>query len=455
MCLHIRLAKSFLLLTLCIAAHASAKQSFAADFKGDPAPLYLTLPMLELPYNVTQGYRVPGMSQSLMISNSASYASHAAVDYVFSPLGWVAQGFGLVGWEMLFTYLPGGGGWVHEEWHRAVLGRRGIDSFDDIYYMKIGASTVSVSHVKDEDLVKLKTEHNDEMVRLMEAGNEANIEQTRVMRRDSFFSGRSTKHDRIGWLMNLLNESLYIQMCTTSEADTMTDDFNKKETTIKERDFTGLDFTAWIYDLHRPNDPYAARGVHPSGTGYDRYIKHSDLSDSELKYLRRSWRLSLLNLVSPQLLGVDRFIATNPVTDDPFFINGTLFHHLTSFGWDIGADIFTVQNRQKFEFIFHGYSNEKHFFPGLECTLYRMQFSAADNTFYLTARILFFLQPKDGLFHESTPKPGGLAGLGIAYPIIDKLELYTDVSVKSYGWVAGTVYLSPVAEVKSGLTFIL
>jgi hypothetical protein len=449
-----RITKSALFISLCIICIAEIHAS-GAEFKGDPAPLYLTLPVIELPYNAAQGYRAPGMHQSLMISNSAAYASHAAVDYVLSPLGWVAQGIGLFGWEMLFTYLPGGGGWIHEEWHRAVMGRRGINSYDDVYNMKIGASTVSVSHVKDEDLAKLKAQHNDEMVRLMSAGNEANIEQTRTMRRDSFFTGRSTKHDRIGWIINLLSASLYIQMCTTTEANTMTDEFNKEETTIAERDFTGLDFTAWVYDLHRPNEPYAARGLHESGIGYDRYIKHSDLSDSEKKYLRRSWRLSLLNFVSPQLLGFDRFLTTNPVNDDPLFINGTLFHHLTSFGWDIGANIFIVQNRQKFEFIFHGYSNEKHFFPGIECTLYRMRLSAADTIFYLSARILLFLQPENGLFHESTPKPGGLAGLGIAYPVIDNLEIYTDVSVKSYGWVAGTVYLSPVAEIRSGMTIIL
>ena len=55
----------------------------------------------------------------------------------------------------LLLPLPFTDAWVHEEWHRAVLGRRGIDSFDDVYRFRV-TDAIAVSHVRDEDLIRLK-----------------------------------------------------------------------------------------------------------------------------------------------------------------------------------------------------------------------------------------------------------------------------------------------------------
>lgn len=50
---------------------------------------------------------------------------------------------------------------------------------------------------------------------------------------------------------------------------------------VSVRDFTGHDFVAWVYDLHRPDEPYGARGIHPSGVGIDRYRKSAQLTPDE------------------------------------------------------------------------------------------------------------------------------------------------------------------------------
>lgn len=426
----------------------------AIEFKNDPAPMYLDIPLVEAPYNFSNGYRIPGMNQSMKLANSTEYAVHSVIDYTLSPFPWPIQGIGLFFGEYLLDYLPGGSGWVHEEWHRSVMGQYGIDSFNDIYNMEIGASTVSVSHVEDSDLVWLKAHHNDDMVRLMEAGNEANVEQTRIMRRDDFFTGRSPRHDRIGWVLSLVNASFYIQACTTSEADTLTDDMNKKESKVSVRDFTGLDFTAWIYDLNRPNEPYGARGIHQSENGYDRYIKRSDLSSSERKYLSRTWKMSLLNFVSPQIFGINA-IQLPDFDGSVVYANGLLYHHLTSFGWDSGMDLFFRSGSHKIEVILHGYSNKKMFLPGIECSLVREEVILLDKKVYVTGRALGFLQPKEGLFHTTKPVPGGLIGTGAAYPLTEWCELYADVSAKSYGWIAGSVRLRPSVEANGGMTFVI
>src|SRR6185503_15319227 len=87
-----------------------------------------------------------------------------------------------------------------------------------------------------------------------------------------------------------------------------TEEQNRKEgTNVPTRDFTGLDPDGWVYDLFRPDEPYAARGIHPSGVGIDRYRSESDFTPRERRYLRRQARLSWLNLLNPQLIGLYGF----------------------------------------------------------------------------------------------------------------------------------------------------
>jgi hypothetical protein len=95
---------------------------------------------------------------------------------------------------------------------------------------------------------------------------------------------------------------------TGDSVDRNTDEANQKEgANLQVRDVTGHDFTAWAYDLHRSDEPYAARGVHPSGVGVDRDIKRADLTSEESKYLKRQGRLQLVNLLAPFLFNAGGF----------------------------------------------------------------------------------------------------------------------------------------------------
>src|SRR6185369_11033773 len=146
------------------------------------------------------------------------------------------------------------------------------------------------------------------------------------------------------WLAKV-NSILYVYTSGTSNADGLTDEVNAKEgANVPKRDFTGLDFTAWVYDLHRPDEPYAARGVHPSGVGIDRYIRYSDLSDAEKSYLRLQGYLQVLNLIDPNLFGFTRFTARRRAGTDgadgaapprpPIEWMLSAFHLLAPFGFD-------------------------------------------------------------------------------------------------------------------------
>ena len=409
--------------------------------------LLLTLPVIDAPYNFSHGGRFPSMSQSGDITKDFYEVVHrgfAQGGNAYPKLSLIASGFCDL---FLYTYLPGGNSWLHEEYHRAVMGQYGINSYNDIYNMKIGAEFINVSHEKDSDLQFLKDNHPADMVRLDEAGIEGEYEWIRSSREDFFFSRESAEYERVAWILSVLNSSVYIYTCTTDEADTMTDEANKEENDIDQRDFTGLDFTAWVYDLYRPNEPYAARGTHPLGNGYDRYIKYSDLSPREKKYLKKQFRLALLNFVSPQFYGFDSFDIES--SGGTIRLNMALMHYLTSFGSSTEVHLLSAFSRYNLVTVLRLYQNESLSLPGAELRAARLAFGGLP--FLVDAGISVWLQPKDQMFHEKHVSPGAGSDIKFTFPVTDLFEVYAMGGVKSCGWQAGKVSLGKGINGETGM----
>jgi len=430
---------------------------------GPPAversPLPLVFPVFDGPYNLEDGYSFPSMDQSLMLCKNIGQVAHSVImdgsSGLDTPLGrWLP--YLLTGaFDYLYFYLPPGYAWLHEEWHRAVMGRRGISSYNDVYNFDLFAESIAVSHVKDDDLVFLKARHPAEMVRLHAAGNEADIELTLAMRRDSFFTGRPVRYDLISWWFNLTNAWAYIHLCTTGEADRLTDESNAEDgADMSRRDFTGLDFTAWVYDLFRPGEPYAARGIHPSGIGLDRYIRRSDLTAEEKDYLKLQRSLALLNFLSPQMAGIDRFTFRDPVTGGALRFNFAVTHHLTCFGYDAAAHLFFGEGDISLAVTPHLYSNRERNLPGLDVSLVRYRIDTVPLSFFASATAAFWIQPRDLLFRDSGASPGGLFRLALSFPAGDKAEFHLQGEVKTRGWYAGVVYLDAALQAQAGVTLL-
>ena len=107
----------------------------------------LDIPAVDLPFNYIDGYQAPSMAQSLQLSK----ASHQWIHWRFSqilnprhPNSWAAFGarMALIGIDTGFGVLPLGSAWLHEEWHRAVMTRRRISSYNGVYRMS--ASTPAI-----------------------------------------------------------------------------------------------------------------------------------------------------------------------------------------------------------------------------------------------------------------------------------------------------------------------
>lgn len=411
--------------------------AYSAENRGDD--ISLTIPLLETPYNFSYGYRVPGMMQSLYITKAVSQVSNDSLGlFLYNRVGPSVTYLSIGVWDYIYTFLPLGTSWLHEEYHRAVLGNRGFNSYNDVYKFDFFTESIAVSHVKDDDLADLKENHPADFVRLAEAGIEGEFDLVRESRLDYFFSGRSPRFQLIGWWVSLLNSTFYIWACTKPLMDDFVDEDNESDgSNVKKRDSVGPDFTTWVYDLFRPDEPYASRGIHPSGVGVDRYIRYSDLSGKEKKYLDKQWRLSMLNYLSPHLININRFNMTDPFTDRKLYFNAALMYYMTSFGNTIDIHTMFKEGNMNLAAIYHTYSNHERLFPGLEVQVYRYPYEIFSHRVYITLKGMIWFQPKDQMFLESTGTPGGLAGAGVAVPVFESMDLFVYTEHKSEGWVSG------------------
>ena len=437
--------------------------SIAAPQAGARLPLVLELPLLDVPFNTEHGFSFPSIPQSLAITGGVTQGVHTALARLWHPEvpDRSARGIlsnrrlgGLCSSLLVFDIGSPFPGWTHEEAHRAVLSRHGISSRNDIYRDPF-AKMVSVSHVRDEDLVWLKAEHPADMVRLAEAGGEVQIESSLRMRKADFFSGRPSKYDLLDWWINIGGVAYYVWYCSDDEVNRITEEETQKEDAdISKRDIVGGDYLSWVYDLFRPDEPYleGLRGrSHPSGVGVDRYIQPSELAGEELRYLRRQGRLILLNLLSPQMLGRDRFNATDPITHRQCWWNAAVTHHLTSFGTATGLHLFFREGKTNLALTYESYVSRYRYWPGISIELVRYPIVVAGQALTVSAGVSGWLQPSGQRFAAAEAQGGGAVTFSVADQVTQRLMWYVEGRAKSEGWMAADVYLDSAVEGRVGL----
>lgn len=484
----------FLFLSFSLFSDSNSSNSIIVKYSNPPDDMVVPYKfyLYDYPFNSKEGSLVtrngnpvPSMEESLSLAKNINQLAHRGIAYFvnenmddFSPYKKrIAAILSIATFDLAGGYLPLGTSWLHEEWHRAVMGSRNISSFDEVYTTSFGASVISVSHIRDDDLSELKKNHPAEMVRLSSSGMEAQSYMNRELRKDSFYYGIPAYYDSVIQWMNVTNNIFYMKTCASKDADSETRNANIREgTNIKKRDFTGYDCNGYVYDLFRPKEPYEARGIHPSGNGVDRYIKysdssnpeyalqnyiqygtfsrHSDLNDMERKYLELQYRLSYINLISPALFNISGFASINPLNHKPFYWNFSFAHYLTPFGNSIDLALFYKQEDLKLLITYHNYSNSNLNLPGIEIELLRYPLVFYNIQIYLNSTIHIWLQPDKQMFWANSYNPGGLAKIGINYPIYKYLELFIDVSAKTRGWVAGNVYIEKALEIRTGVNLL-
>lgn len=411
----------------------------------------IMFPLLDLPYNTGEGGRAPSMQQSLAITSSFYEATHLTLERAFGERKKSGR-IAIALFDLFSTAglaLPFGDVWLHEEFHRAVLGNRGIDSFNDVYELRPFAAAIAVSHVRDEDLIRLKRDHPAEQVRLNSAGAEGEAALVQRLEKQHFFGGSRAWHAPL-YLLVKIGSYGYIASGVDDQINAATDEMNAEDgADVGKRDFTGHDFVAWMYDLSRPDEPYAARGIHPSGVGIDRYRRPSDLTPAERSFLKRQGTLALINFLDPNLAGFDEFRTT--ISGKSVSWNLTASHLLTSFGYTIDANLFLRTPAWKLFVVLHGYKNKEHTFPGVEVELVDHPVELSGRNVLVSPRLGLWLQPEDQRFRSKGGTAGGLASLRMAMPLRHRYGAFIEIEGKTEGWVSGNVSLDPDVSIRFGL----
>jgi hypothetical protein len=375
------------------------------------------------------------MRQSLAFSTDYYETVHSLIGGEASERNnrWI----GLLVFDYFFSSFPMGSGCLHEEWHRAVLGKYGYGSFNEVNLFPIGADVIAVSHVDDRDLIELKRDHPADQVRLSAAGMESQIAQNLRIEKHHFFNELNTRDGILLWFNNL-NVSFYLASCASQGGDDLTDEKNREDgSDISRRDFTGLDCTAWVYDLFRPDEPYTARGVHPSGVGINRYRHFSELTKKEQDFLVLQRNLSLLNFADPFLFKKNFFAAE--IGGQSYKWNAKLNHYLTSFGAVVDSLLFVQNEEEKYLLTWHHGMTDTRYLPGL--TVERLDQAMPWNQFFISWGLTYWPQPKDQRVENASTEDLFDVYSEFLYKIDETWSSYVEFEAKTPGWVAGQVAL--------------
>lgn len=424
--------------------------------KADDTAFIVDLPLYDSPYNTDFDAINPSMTQALQFSKAFYQFSHFHIQS-FWGANTDATLISIILFDTLATWLPLSNGWLHEEWHRSVMGQYGIKSRNDIYELKLFEETISVSNVSDADLIALKKNHPADLIRLHTAGLESQNQLNLSIENDQFFEDTQT-HDALLLWFNSINTTSYLNTCSSDESTHITNKILANEgQSISDRDFTGLDCNAWVYDLFRPNEPYADRGTHPSGNGFDRYITYEKLGSDERQYLRKQYYLSFLNFVDPFLLNKHFFAYkySNSASDEhmPILWNANIKHYLTPFGYTINLHAFIKMPKHSFLFTLNNHFNKNHHFSGVGADVINLPLRLGTLKLASTIKMRLWQQPRQFSFTTASADTGASLSTRVEYKLTRKLGTYLDISHKTSGWLEGNVYLNSSSSILMGLRF--
>lgn len=418
--------------------------------RAEPRPHLLDFPFFEIPFHQKAPWPdSPGMRPSLAYSSNFYITAHSLLGGPPEEQRTLKSILAVGLFDYFSFYIPLGNSWMHEEWHRAVLSNRGIKSFNDINTFPIGRSLIAVSHVEDADLVRLKRDHPADQVRLSSAGMESQIQQNLHLEKLRFFDGLDTSDQILLWF-NTLNVNSYLTTCASGQADRLTDEQNSEDgLDLSRRDFTGLDCTAWVYDLFRPDEAYTDRGTHPSGLGLDRYIRFSDLNSKEQSFLHLQAGLSFLNFIDPFLFRRDRF--RGDWQGETFEWNFKVSHTLTSFGGTVDTHLFLKSRFGKYFLTWHHGLTDTRYFPGF--SLHRLEMTI-DPGNSLTWGGTLWAQPRQQRVEESRTEWLASAAVIWNHSLTESVSSYVGLEAKTPGWMAGQVSLDSALTATAGLKTI-
>lgn len=436
----------------------------------------------------------PSMQQSMFLYQGFAVGGNELLRRSFSTVEspWLRLGIGLpvtfvvnLVTDAAFA-LPFGApheGWLHEEWHRAVMSAHGIDTFDslavpgnqlaaalaDRFYT---GSSGSVLGATDEQLAAFKEQSPGDYVRMSTAGMESQAVAVRQIERDQFFfAGDETWWGPLvgvrGWnagtlVFNTFANFSYVAECGSQDgADFTSADEADDPGDVLARDFTGLDCDASVYDMFRPREPYSARGVHPSGVGVDRFRSVDDFTDDERRYAQDSVLRAALAFADPALFNSAGLRFDHVVGGRPLKITGRLGHLLSPIGSAVELETLAQVRPFNAAAVVRLTALPKGVVPSLDLDVVRVPFvwrlpasmdaGTRSALSFLEPTVVTvslglqgWIQPHDLIATSDDLRAGGLVRMDVGVQPIPSVEVIATGMVKSEGFSPGVLATGPV-----------
>ncbi len=461
------------------------QQPMYAQFWNDSAThkprLLLGLPVVDVPYwgmgaqtNANRGcvnpncpvhagnyvvslWENPSMLQSLMYTQSVisgvAFGVQTGVNALIptnTALGRLGNSllaeFAMFGFNLVGTNQPLGSGWLHEEYHRAAMATRFISSNNP--FSRFGTPGGSVSGIQDQYLRDFKAQDPAGFVRMLASGVEAQQLLARSLQVENVI------HDtRLPITLYSVYEQIYSALYVTSNAlgsaDSVVRVVNSRERTVLERDFTGPDFTGWAYHISSPKQPYDSLGTHPTGVGINRYITTERIAAPDLSYFQRVAPLMWLNLASPLTLGINTISLD--FLSPGLRMNAAMRAYMTSFGTDVGGEVFVITPEVRGIVGVHNYQNRNSSFWALEAEMFDIPLPIFSAPTTWTARIIAGTQPLNQEHRTLEGQFFGALRVRGNYPISDWFSVFVQSEAKTAGWIAGNPFLGANISLVSGV----
>jgi hypothetical protein len=453
--------RTYLFLAILFSFHLGYAQS-----SGDTVRLLLDFPVLDFPHqsyasrttgNFFAGYANPSMKQSLQMSANFYSVVHHDIKRLFRKVNsnflrnLLTYG-GVTAVDVLSTFVPFGHAWLHEEYHRAVLTRREANSANEVNTFPFGKSAIKVYRLTDEDLARVHDKHQNDWRRLQTAGGESELHLIQTLQRNDFFYKQKMPNIPLYWIVTF-GVGEYLRSCARPDIDEINDKLSQEEgRDIANRDFTGPDYTAWAYSLFRPNLPYSARGIHPSGVGINRYIRQADLTQEERDFIRKQGAWQWINFLSPTLFGIER-IRLKSSDAGNHYGNFALRSIATPYGNDFMIDLWYQSPKISAYAVVHSYFNKDSYFPGLEAGM--VDYKLWNDKIAVSPSAALWLQPKNLSFTEKSGELGGMLRIKARANTGKIFCPYIELQGKTAGWLMGDVFLEPNLSVNVGVNLLM
>jgi hypothetical protein len=322
---------------------------------------------------------------------------------------------------------------THEEGHRAILVGEDIGSVSQPFaFSKRGGY---VAGVTDATLRQLRDTDFPTFIRLHTAGFESDY--MLAAREETLMSlgEESYKTLVVDYLLRKLG---IIKYFTEGLFKSNTD--GPEEANELERDIVGNDLYGVIRHLFRPT------------MEYKRYTRYEDLTDQELRYLRRVEFRTFLNLANPNVIGVNNFRLSNDLR-----VNVGLGHSMGPFGDFIDENVWLAFRRKlKISAYVREFENRSHWFFGAGVGINGYPVS---ERLEVSAMAHYWNQPVNLSFTEQNGRSGGAIDVTGRYRLFLRhsswfrtLSLDLGLIYKSFGFLPEEIAMGEHFGFRVGLS---